>query len=151
MTGQIVRNPALLLCETPAPTAGNRLYGAATVRTTGAWAESEVFPFATVSMPRKNTSADIEGEERFPAATITSPLARLVYPELASRDQRIGAGELEVEADAIERTQARVAFTLSEIPWVDSFRALAPRAGVADSAIAPTCTFTRGGTVTLTV
>ncbi len=127
------------------------VYGAVTVKTTGACVASELLSVAVSSMFRKNNSADLGWVESDPEATVISPVARLVNPAFACCDQRIGDLRVPEAADAIERTHARVALTVSEMPCVDALGVLLPTTAVGENETAPTWTFTRGGTVTLTV
>jgi hypothetical protein len=99
---------------------------------------------------RKNSCADFGCGENEPAAMLTSGPESAVYPEVAPRDQRTRVLELPLPPEPIERTHARVAFTLREIAWVVAFAELA-RMATLDTVTGATCTFTRGGTVTLTV
>src|SRR5438270_13758267 len=97
---------------------------------------SAALALAAVSTLRKNSCADLGSLDSVPDATATSPAASAEYPVLASRDQRIGAfRDATAEPDPIDKTQARVALTLSEIPRVDAFRSELPITGVAWSAI----------------
>jgi hypothetical protein len=101
---------------------------------------------------RKNTVAIVGPVEITPDAMLTWFDVNVENPEPDPSDQRTGALRLTEELlDPTESTHARVALTLSERPWADAFAVPAVIAGAADVATAATCTFTRGGTVTVTM
>src|SRR3954464_11377479 len=113
-------------------TANGAGQGAAPVRTTGACDMSAAFALAAVSTLRKNSCADFGSLDSVPDATATLLEASAAYPLLALLDHRIPAlCEASDELEPIERTHARVAWTLSEIPRIDSSRPVLPITGVA--------------------
>ena len=101
---------------------------------------------------RKNTVAAVGSVEIAPDARLTCAVVNVENPEPESSDQRMGELRVAREAlDPIESTHASVALTLSERPCVDAFTFPTLTAGATDAAMRPTCTFTRGGTLTVTV
>jgi hypothetical protein len=90
--------------------------------------------------------------ETAPEATLTWVDVKLENPEPGLSDQRIAEVRVVEEAsDPTESTHACVALTLTERPCVDALTLPMLMAGIAVGVKAPTCTFTRGGTVTVTV
>jgi hypothetical protein len=86
-----------------------------------------------------------------PDAILTFEEVSLANPLPDSSDQRTDEFRSEDGFDPIESTHACVALTFNERPWVDGARLPASTAEVDVRASEATCTFTRGGTVTLTV
>jgi hypothetical protein len=87
-----------------------------------------------------------------PDATLTWADVNLENPEPGSSDQRIGELRVADEASApSESTHACVALTLTESPCVAALTLATVIAAAVAGATTPICTFTRGGTVTLTV
>jgi hypothetical protein len=77
---------------------------------------------------------------------------KLENPDAGLSDQRIGELRVADEAsDPTESTHACVALTLTERPCVAAFTLPTLIAAVVAGENAPTCTLTRGGTVTVTV
>ena len=117
-----------------------------TVRTTGELLSSSGWD--PRALFRKNTIASVDWVEIVPDATLTSLGDNAENPELGSSDQL--TGELCVTEDALEPTESTqpcVALTLSERPCVDELTLPTLMDGLAEAS----CTFTRGGTVTITV
>jgi hypothetical protein len=99
---------------------------------------------------RKNTVAALGSPATAPEAILTFDEVSLENPAPGSSDQRT-APSSEDELEPIESTHVLVALTFSDRPCVDglTLAALAAEAEVGENDA--TCTFTRGGTVTLTV
>jgi hypothetical protein len=121
------------------------------VSTTGD-ASSRSSPEDAGAALRKNTVAAVGWVEIAPDATLTWVDVKLENPEPGLRDQRIGELRVADEAsDPTESTHACVALTLTERPCVAAWTLPMLIAAAVAGATAPICTFTRGGTVTLTV
>jgi hypothetical protein len=121
------------------------------VSTTGD-ASSRSCPEDPRAAVRKNTVAAVGWGEIAPDATLTWVDVKLENPDAGLSDQPIG--ELRVADEATEPTEsthACVALTLTERPCVDALTFATLMAEAAAPANAPICTFTRGGTVTVTV
>jgi hypothetical protein len=97
---------------------------------------------------RKNTVAALGSPATAPDAILTFDEVSLENPVPDSSDQRT-APSSEEGFEPIESTHARVALTFSDRPCVDGLTLAALEAEVGENDA--TCTFTRGGTVTLTV
>src|SRR4030081_291936 len=99
---------------------------------------------------RKNTVAALGSPATAPEAILTLDEVSLENPVPGSSDQRT-APSSEEELEPIESTHVPVALTFSDRPCVDglTIAALAAEAEVGENDA--TCTFTRGGTVTVTV
>jgi hypothetical protein len=121
------------------------------VSTTGD-ASSRSCPEDARAALRKNTAAAVGCVETAPDATLTWADVKLENPDAGLSDQRIGELRVADEAsDPTESTHACVALTLTERPCVDALTFPTLMAEAATGANAPICTFTRGGTVTVTV
>jgi hypothetical protein len=115
-------------------------------------ASSRSWPEDARAPLRKNIVAAVGWVEIAPEATLTWVDVKLENPEPGLSDQRIDELRvLDEGSDPTESTHACVALTLSERPCVAALTLpmliAAPTAG----ANAPIRTFTRGGTVTVTV
>ena len=106
----------------------------------------------TVSMTfRKNTVAALGSPASEPDAILICDEVSFENPVPASSDQRTIAFGCEEGFEPMESTHACVALTFSDRPWVDGLTLAAPTADVDTGEKEATCTFTRGGTVTVTV
>lgn len=99
---------------------------------------------------RKNTVAALESPASAPDAILTFDEVNFENPVPGSRDQRTGLSS-EEGLEPIESTHARVALTFSDRPCVDGLMLAALEAETEVGENDATCTFTRGGTVTVTV
>lgn len=99
----------------------------------------------------KNTVAALESPACVPDATLTCDEVSFENPVPDSSDQRTFVFGSEEGLEPMERTHAWVALTFSDRPCVEGLRLPALIAETEVGENEATCTFTRGGTVTLTV
>jgi hypothetical protein len=99
---------------------------------------------------RKNTVAALESPACVPDA-MTRDEGSFENPVPGSSDHRTFAFSSEEGLEPMESTHARVALTFSDKPWVEGLTLLALTAEIEAGESEATCTFTRGGTVTVTV
>jgi hypothetical protein len=121
------------------------------VSTTGAPLWSRWFDEDESMTFRKNTVAALESPACVPDARLTCDEVSFENPVPDSSDQRTFVFASEEGLEPMERTHAWVALTFSDRPCVEGLRlpALTAETEVAENEA--TCTFTREGTVTLTV
>ena len=99
----------------------------------------------------KNTVAALESPACVPDARLTWDEVSFENPVPDSSDQRTFVFGSEAGLEPMERTHGWVALTFSDRPCVEGLRLPAPTAKTEVGENEATCTFTRGGTVTLTV
>jgi hypothetical protein len=102
-------------------------------------------------MLRKKTLAALWSPPMVPEAILTCDDVSFENPVPGSSDQRTVALGAEEGLEPMESTHACVALTFSDRPWVDGLTLPTLTADVNVGENEATCTFTRGGTVTVIV